>query len=145
MHENSSVMTGQEIATIVPTVDTTTDRPRSNLTGYYVGELFIEPSGSGKVEVGQLVHITLSSFSKKEFGMLRGRVATVADVSSTLNQNEQPQIVYKLYVTLPNQLTTTVNKKLPFRYGMEGTAEVITKDRRLLERIFSSILATFSS
>ena len=107
----------------------------------YVGELFIEPSGSGKVAVGQAVNITLSSFSKKEYGMLRGRVATVADISTTIGGTGQPQTVYKLYVSLPKGLVTTVNKKLSFRYGMEGTAEVITKDIRVLERIFDSILS----
>ena len=47
----------------------------------------------------------------------------MADISTTISQ---PQTVYKLYVALPQGLITTVNKKLPFRYGMEGTAEVIT-------------------
>ena len=117
---------------------------RTGTGGSYVGELFIEPSGSGKVAVGQLVNITLSSFSKKEFGMLRGQVATVADISTTLSAGGQPQTAYKLYVALPKGLTTTVNKKLPFRYGMEGTAEVITKDVRVLERMFDSIRNLFA-
>lgn len=115
------------------------------LAGSYVGELFIEPAGSGKVVVGQMVNITLLSFGKKEFGMLRGRVATVADISTTLSAGGQPQTVYKLYVSLPKGLTTTVNKKLPFRYGLEGTAEVITKDIRVIERIFDSVRAAFST
>ena len=49
--------------------------------------------------------------------MLRGKVATVADISTTISAGGQPHTVYKLYVSLPNGLTTTVNKKLPFRYG----------------------------
>ena len=142
MHENSVITTGQEVAGIVPNSGTATPLGRTavpGLAGTYIGELFIEPSGSGKVAVGQVVNITLLSFGKKEFGMLRGRVATVADVSTTLSTGGQPQTVYKLYVALPKGLTTTVNKKLPFRYGMGGTADVITKDIRVIERIFNSI------
>lgn len=147
MHENSVLVAGQEIAGIVPNPDSNTDRRGRavpELAGPYIGELFIEPSGSGKVAVGQAVNITLSSFSKKEFGMLRGQVATVADISTTLKAGGQPQTAYKLYVALPRGLTTMVNKKLPFRYGLEGTAEVITKDVRVLERLFDSIRNLFS-
>ena len=140
MHENSILAAGQEVAGIVPSAyNTKAGMAVPGIAGEYVGELFIEPSGSGKVSVGQAVNITLSSFGKKEFGMLRGRVATVADISTTISGGDQPQNVYKLYVSLPKGLTTTVNKKLIFRYGMEGTAEVITKDIRVLERIFDSI------
>jgi len=149
MHENSVLVAGQEVAGIVPGPERQGAAQRGSavpgLSGSYVGELFIEPSGSGKVAVGQAVNITLLSFGKKEFGMLRGRVATVADISTTLSAGGQPRTVYKLYVALPGGLTTTVNKKLPFRYGLEGTAEVITKDVRVLERIFDSIRAAFSS
>lgn len=148
LHENSVLVVGQEVAGIVPSPDSSGAAPLGmtvpGLVGSYVGELFIEPSGSGKVAVGQAVNITLLSFSKKEFGMLRGRVATVADISTTLSAGGQPQSVYKLYVSLPKGLTTTVNKKLPFRYGLEGTAEVITKDIRVLERMFDSIRQAFS-
>lgn len=149
MHENSVLVAGQEVAGIVPPPgNSSTTRPGlavPGLAGSYVGELFIEPAGSGKVVVGQMVNITLLSFGKKEFGMLRGRVATVADISTTLSAGGQPQTVYKLYVSLPKGLTTTVNKKLPFRYGLEGTAEVITKDIRVIERIFDSVRAAFST
>ncbi|QJW89355.1 hypothetical protein HNV11_08145 [Spirosoma taeanense] len=148
LHENSVLVAGQEVAGIVPAPGKDGKGESGlavpGLAGAYVGELFIDPFGSGKVAVGQVVNIALLSFGKKEFGMLRGRVATVADISTTLSAGGQPQTVYKLYVSLPNGLTTTVNKKLPFRYGMEGTAEIITKDIRVLERIFDSVRAALN-
>ncbi len=143
LHENSVLTNGQEVAGIVPQAvgngATQTGLTVPGLAGAFVGELFIEPSGSGKVAVGQAVTITLLSFGKKEFGMLRGRVATVADISTTISAGGPPRTAYKLYVALPNGLTTTVRKKLPFRYGLEGTAEVITNDIRVIDRIFDSI------
>ena len=170
MHENSVLVTGQDVAGIVPTTDPVSiptanldwpadssstqattvtaaapTRSGAAMPGQYIGELFIEPAGSGKVAVGQVVNITLLSFGKKEYGMLRGRVASVADISTTINAGGQPQSVYKLYVALPKGLTTTVNKTLPFRYGLEGTAEVITKDIRVVERIFENIRSVVSS
>jgi hypothetical protein len=143
LHENSLVVVGQEVAGIVPPTDSLASASQKGavpgLNTPYIGELYIESSGAGKVEVGQTANINLLSFSKKEFGMLRGRVATVADISTKLNAGGQPRSVYKLYVSLPSGLVTTTHKKLPFRYGMEGDAEVITKDIRVIERIFDSI------
>ena len=43
--------------------------------------------------------------------------------------------VYTVEVELPNGLTTFYDEQLEFSQQMQGTAEVITDDTRLLERI----------
>lgn len=136
---NSYITNNQEIANIIPQ----NGNINSSLSGIYVGEMFLESSGSGKIAEGQSVNIILDNFSKKEFGMLKGTVASIADVSSTITSSTGSQSVYKVYVNLPNGLTTTAKKKLSFRYGMQGSAEVITKDISILGRIFDTIRAAF--
>ena len=38
-------------------------------------------------------------------------------------------------VSLPNGLTTSYNKQIVFQQEMSGTADIVTKDLRLLERL----------
>lgn len=44
-------------------------------------------------------------------------------------------------VELPNGLQTNYKKKLPFSQEMQGVAEVVTEDVRLIERFFNPIKA----
>ena len=46
---------------------------------------------------------------------------------------------YSLEVELPDGLVTSYKKKLEFTPEMQGTAEIITEDIRLLERFFKPI------
>lgn len=137
--QNSYINENQEIANIVPE----SGNINNTLTSTYVGELFLESSGSGKISEGQDVNIVLDNFNKKEFGILKGKVASIADVSSTITSTTGSQSVYKVYVNLPNGLITSAKKKLSFRYGMQGNAEVITKNISILGRIFDTIRAAF--
>lgn len=137
--QNSYINENQEIANIIPLMGNI----NNTLSSSYVGELFLEASGSGKITEGQDVNIILDNFSKKEFGILKGKVASIADVSSTISSTSGSQSVYNVYVNLPNGLTTSSKKKLSFRYGMQGNAEVITKDISILGRIFDTIRTAF--
>ena len=44
---------------------------------------------------------------------------------------------YFVQVKLTEGLTSTYNKKLTYKPDMMGTAEIITEDLRLIERIFN--------
>ena len=46
---------------------------------------------------------------------------------------------YLLEIALPDSLVTTYDKLIPFRQEMQGTANIITEDRRVLERIFDRV------
>jgi HlyD family secretion protein len=62
-----------------------------------------------------------------EYGMVKGVVRSI----SMVPENQ----VYTVEVELPNGLTTFYDEQLEFSQQMQGTAEVITDDTRLLERI----------
>jgi len=47
--------------------------------------------------------------------------------------------VYNVEVSLPDSLKTNYNTELPFNQEMQGMAEIITNDRRLLERIVTPL------
>ena len=65
--------------------------------------------------------------------MLEGRVESI---SLTPRNN-----LYLVEVSLPKGLVTTYNKKLELKNEMSGTAEIITEDLRLIERLFYQVRA----
>lgn len=124
-NNNQFVRTGDEVMTIVP---------RSTSI---VGKMLLPVAGSGKVQRGQTVYIRCDSYPYREYGSLRGTVAAM----SLTPRNDQ----YLVQVELPGGLHTTFDKALEFRQDMNGTALVITRDVRLIQRIFHEFRYLFSS
>jgi len=139
--DNMYVKSDQLLANIIPSGD--------NISGtdstIIIGELFIGTEGSGKVETGQVVNIELNDFIKKEFGLLRGEVESIGDIGTSIATAEGQNASYKVKVRLTNGLETTYNKDIRFKHNMQGRAEIITKDVRLLERIFAELRAAFEN
>ncbi len=114
--ENQSVGRDEPVLTIVPTDQ-----------GNYVGRIFLKMQRSGKVEIGQWVNIKLSSYPYLEYGMVRGKIKSKSLVTSG--------DAYVIEIGLPYGLKTLYNRQLDFTQNMQGTAEIITKDMRLLQKI----------
>lgn len=117
LQENQSVSLNQELFYVSP------------LSTHYYGELRIPQHNSGKVVVGQSVLIKFSGYPYQEFGAVRGRITKIADVSLK-------DSVFLARVALPTRLQTTYGKQLAYKTGMSASAEIITEDSRLLEKLF---------
>jgi HlyD family secretion protein len=98
-------------------------------TGDYVGRIYLKMNRSGKVKAGQEVNIKLSGYPYMEFGMVRGIVKSKSLVPSGDS--------YVIELILPSGLTTLYGKQLDFTQNMQGTAEIITEDLRLLQKIIN--------
>lgn len=118
--EQQFVPANTEVMTIVPQ------------SSDILGRVFLPVAGSGKVEENQVVNIKLAGFPYREYGMLKGKVKKIA----LAPQNES----YMMEIELLNGLTSTYHKNLAFRQEMSGTAEIITKKRRLLERVLEALI-----
>ncbi len=136
--DNINISSAQEIASIVP-LDSE-DPEKDNLLK---GELYISSAGIGKVKNGQVVNIELDAYLKKEFGIILGEVAEISDVGTTLQAEGGAQTVYKIMVNFQNGLNTTTGKPIQFKHNMQGEAEIITEDVRLIERIFNDLRELF--
>lgn len=79
----------------------------------------------------------MNGYPDNEFGLLKGKVK---EISLTPN-NEG---LYLLDVELPNKLITTFGIEIEFKQEMQGTAEIITDDLRLIERIFYQFRKIFN-
>lgn len=92
--------------------------------------------GAGKVQVGQKVNIKLDDYPYYEYGFLTGKMSKISKVAS--------QDHYLGDVTLDNRNKTSYNKVVTINENSKGTAEIITKDRSFLGRIFDKILYVFN-
>jgi HlyD family secretion protein len=99
------------------------------------GKLTLNMKNSGKVKIGQRVNIKLTGYPYIEYGMLTGKVRSISMVPDDGR--------YYVEIDLPDGLRTSYSKELPFRQEMEGTAEIITEDMRLIQRIFSPVRSLY--
>jgi HlyD family secretion protein len=95
----------------------------------YFGELRVPQQNAGKVKVGQTVLVKFAGYPFAEFGAVRGRIASIAEVPLR-------DSVFLAKVTLPQGLTTTHGKRLAHKSGMSASAEILTANPRLLEKLF---------
>jgi HlyD family secretion protein len=105
-------------------------------TGNFFGRITLKMQRSGKVKPGQMVNIKFSGYPYLEYGMVRGIVESKSRVPSG--------DAYIIGITLPDGLKTLYGKKLDFQQNMQGTAEIITEDNRLLQRIVNPFRYLFS-
>ncbi len=97
----------------------------------FIAKLKAPVRNSGKIQVGQIVNIKLENYPDTEFGILKGKVANI----SLMPDDDG---LFLIDVLLSKKLITTYNKEIAFKQEMSGSAEIITKDLRLLERLFYS-------
>lgn len=104
-----------------------------------VGELTIPSAGAGKVAVGQEVNIRLTNYPYDEFGYVRGRVCKISSMTKNLDGTDEKTRAYLVSVMLPNKVTTNYGKRLQLISELNGYGEIVTKRRRLIERLFDNI------
>lgn len=114
---NQTITAGETIFSIIPVLEKS-----------YIGKLKAPALNSGKIKEGQDVNIRLTNFPYNEFGMLTGKIK---NISLTPDKDGNLWID----VSLPKKLETSHHKIIPFQQEMSGTAEIITEDLRLIERV----------
>lgn len=100
--------------------------PNSN---NYLGTAKISQNNLGKIKVGQAVLIKFNSYPFQEFGIVDGVISTVTELPAK-------DSTFLAKIILPKGLKTNYGKQLVYKNGMSAIAEIITEDRRLIERFF---------
>jgi multidrug resistance efflux pump len=124
--KNQTVNQGDLVFTIIPIENSS-----------YVAKLKTPAQNLGKVRIGQSVNIKLDNYPDYEFGVLKGQIKLISEISD----NEG---FYNIDVSLPKELVTSYNKDIIFKQEMRGSAEIITEDLRLIERFFYQIRQVFT-
>ena len=114
--ENLYVSQGDNVFTVVP-----------EESDDLLGKAYLPVYRSGKVKAGQRVIIRFNNYPDQEFGFVEGEVSSVSLVPSDEN--------YLVEITLPNGLMTNYGRELPASQEMKATADIVTEDLRLIERL----------
>ncbi len=104
-----------------------------------IGKATVPLAGAGKVEVGQRVNIKLDNYPYMEFGLLEGKITNISMVPVVSDKGGY----YTAEISLNNNLVTNYKQVLPFNQEMQGNAEIVTKDRRLIERLVDPLVSVF--
>ena len=123
--ENQTINAGDNVFSIIP-----------DAKNGFIGKVKAPALNSGKIKVGQRVNIRLANFPDREFGVLKGKIRNIS-----LVPDKDGNIL--LDVELPNGLETSYKKQIVFQQEMKGSAEIVTEDLRLIERILYQFKSIF--
>ncbi|MWB95847.1 HlyD family efflux transporter periplasmic adaptor subunit [Flavobacterium sp. GA093] len=124
-NENQTINVGDNVFSIIP-----------DAKNGFIGKVKAPALNSGKIKVGQKVNIRLANFPDREFGVLRGKIQNIS-----LVPDKDGNLL--LDVSLPNGLKTSYKKQIIFQQEMKGSAEIVTEDLRLIERILYQFKSIF--
>lgn len=124
------VQAGEEVFSIVPR---NTD---------IVGQMLLPSRGAGKVKTGNEVIIKLDNYPYAEFGSVEGRVVSVSLVTNETRTGQNVEENYLLAVALPRDLVTNYGEALQFQHELKGSADIVVKKRRLIQRLFDNLKYT---
>jgi len=114
---NQTVNSGDNVFVVIPT----------NESGY-IGKVKAPAQNSGKIKIGQKVNIRLANYPDREFGIIIGNIKAIS-----LTPDKEGNLL--INVSLPNGLATSYKKQILFQQEMSGTADIVTEDLRLIERL----------
>ena len=78
----------------------------------------------------------MTNFPDREFGILKGQIKNIS-----LTPDKDGNLL--IDVSIPNGLQTSYKKQITFQQEMSGTADIITEDLRLIERVLFQFRGIF--
>ena len=127
--DNSFVQTGQELFSIIP--------DKNNI----LGEVIIPSFGAGKVKIGQSANVKINNYPYDEYGLIKGIVKSVSRITNKLKTPKGEVDAYLVIISFPEGTVTNFGKTLPLDFESKGTAEIVTKRKQLIERLFDNLKA----
>lgn len=127
--ENTYIHISQEVFTILPAKND------------IIGEVYISSLGAGKVEKGQEANIKLNDYPYDEYGLIKGEIHSISQLTNTISTPNGVIETYLVIVSFPNGLKTNYGKELSVNFETKGTIDIITKPKRLIQRLFDNLKA----
>lgn len=125
---NQYVRSGDILFTVVP-----------DETGKISGRILAPAIGLGKIEPGQQVNIKVDNYPFMEYGILSGSVLSISKIPVVSEQGT----FYPVNVDLPDKLVTNYNRELSYSLQMQGNAEIIIQNRRVIELLIEPLSSMF--
>jgi HlyD family secretion protein len=124
LQENKFIQQGQLLGYV---------NPRSSA---FYAELYLPQNNSGKADTGMQVQIRFDAYPYEETGFVKGKLSYISKIASDSG--------FYARVSLPNGLVTNLKNHIPYKSGLQAKALVITKNQRLLQRLYFSLVKTTS-
>lgn len=125
--DHSFIQAGEEVVTIIP--------KQQKL----FGEVRVPSEGAGKIKVGQPVNVKVNNYPFDEYGLLKGTIIKVSQIPSIVSTKDGKADSYLAIVSFQNGAITNYGITLNIDFESKGTAEIITKDKKLIERLFDNL------
>lgn len=123
--KNQNVTVGELIMTVMPKT------PAES-----IGKAKFPALGAGKIQINQRVITRLNNYPEEEFGFIEGIVSNISDIPDKDGN-------YIVEIKFPNNLRTSYGKNLPQTKQILGNAQIIIKDKRLIENFIQPLEKIF--
>lgn len=116
MQESQFLQQGKLIGYIVPD------------NSHYYAQANLPQNNFGKIDTGLQVQLRFDAYPYQEMGFIKGTLSYVSNVPSDSG--------FLANIRLDNGLITNNNKPIPFKSGLKAQAIIITRNLRLLQRLW---------
>lgn len=120
LQENQFMQSGKIIGFVNP------------INSKFYAQVTLPQNNFGKIDTGQIVQLRFEAYPYQEFGIVEGRLKYISKLPSDSG--------FLANIELPNGLVTNYHKQIQYRSGLKSQALVITKDARLAQRFYYSIV-----
>ncbi|NEU81649.1 HlyD family efflux transporter periplasmic adaptor subunit [Nostoc sp. UIC 10630] len=90
---------------------------------------------SGFLKVGMPVKIKFDAYPFQDYGVVQGRVSWISPNSKVQTTNQGNIETYELEISLLQPYIQTANKRIPLTPGQTASAEVVIRQRRIVDFI----------
>ena len=106
------------------------------LNSHYYAQVNLGQANLGKVAVGQRVQLRFDAYPYQEFGYLEGRLQYISKVPSDSG--------FLANIELTHGLRTQYGNAIQYKNGLRASALIVTRDTRLGQRFYYSIVKATS-
>lgn len=102
----------------------------------FYAEIYLPQNNLGKADTGMQVQLRFDAYPYEETGFVKGELNYIAKIVTDSG--------FYAKVILENGLATNLTNQIPYKNGLKAKAIVITKNMRLLQRLYYSIVKATS-
>lgn len=100
-------------------------------------KVIVPNANIGKIKFGTAAILKFDAYPYKEYGIVKSSVKKIAQLPE---KDDEGKNQYEVLLTLEDTILTSYGKLIPYEPMAGLTADIITKDKSILERIFDNFL-----
>ncbi|MDB5122402.1 MAG: hemolysin secretion protein [Mucilaginibacter sp.] len=124
LQENQNVQSGRVLGFVNP------------IDSHFYAEATLPQYNFGKLDTGLAVQLRFDAYPYQEMGFIEGRLNYISDVPSDSG--------FLATVKFNHGLMTNNHRLIPYKNGLKAQAIIITKNMRLMERLYYNIVKSTS-